>query len=275
MTNPSTNAERFRQLHQGPELLILANAWDAASARMIEADGACAIATTSAGLAWCCGFPDGNVLAPDKLLHAIENIVRVVRVPLTVDIEAGYASSPEAVGERAASVIRAGAAGINIEDGTESPELLAARIRAVRAVASKLGVDLFINARTDVLLRGLASGSRAIDEVVKRADSYRAAGADGVFVPALVDRSAIAELVSQVTIPLNVMAMPGLPGARELAELGVRRLSAGAAIAQAAFGHARTLARSFLTDGSSEPLFAGDTADYADMNRLLSGRAPG
>jgi 2-methylisocitrate lyase-like PEP mutase family enzyme len=274
MSNPSANAERFRLLHQGPQLLILANAWDAASARMIEADGARAVATTSAGLAWCCGFPDGNALAPDNLLHAVENIIRVIRVPLTVDVEGGYGSTPEAVAERVASVIRAGAAGINIEDGAEPPQVLADRIRAVRAVASKLGVDLFINARTDVLLRGLASGSHAIDEVVKRADGYRAAGADGVFVPAVVDRSAIAELVSQIPIPLNVMAVPGLPGARELADLGVRRLSAGAAIAQSAFGHARTLARSLLTDGSSEPLFAGDTADYADMNRLMSGRAP-
>ena len=152
----------FRRLHEGPGLLVLPNAWDAGSARLIESVGAKAIATTSAGLAWAHGYPDGNVLPNDQLLAAIGDIARVIRVPLTVDIEAGYSDAPHAVAQLVARIAAVGVAGINIEDGAGSPDLLCKKIAAIRESIEHLGVDLFINTRTDVYLRGIASGDAAI-----------------------------------------------------------------------------------------------------------------
>src|ERR1700692_1224899 len=135
----------FRNLHQEPALLLLPNAWDAITARLIESLGAKAIATTSAGLAWSRGYPDGNALPDDQLIAATRDIARVIRVPLTVDIEAGYSDDPRTVARLVARILDIGAVGINIEDGAASPDLLCKKIAAVRDVAMRSGVDLFIN----------------------------------------------------------------------------------------------------------------------------------
>src|SRR5580704_3673841 len=148
------STQRFRSLHQGPDVLLLPNAWDAITARLIESLGAKAIATTSAGLAWSRGYPDGNALPEDQLIAATRDIARVIRVPLTVDIEAGYSDDPRAVARLVARVMAAGAVGVNIEDGAGSPDLLCTKIAAIRESAAHLGVELFINARTDIYLRG-------------------------------------------------------------------------------------------------------------------------
>src|SRR5688500_823045 len=177
-----STAESFHQLHR-EGLLSLANAWDAGSARIIEARGALAIATTSAGLAWSQGYADGDCLPITNLLHAVQTICRVVRVPVTIDIESGYSSFAQAVGETVAALIDRRVAGINIEDGSEHPDLLCAKIESVRTVAQHLGVALFVSARTDVMLRRLADGDEAVEMVVARAARYGEAGADGLFVP--------------------------------------------------------------------------------------------
>src|SRR5213078_3501234 len=188
MKNPDL-ATAFHALHRGPEPLILANAWDAGSARLIESLGARAIATTSAGVAWVHGYPDGDALPEPQLLATAQAIARVIRVPLSMDIEAGYSDDPDAVGRLAAALIEAGVVGINLEDGAGTPELLCAKIARIRRVARELGVDLYINARTDVYLRGLspeadrvaetcAGGalSRGRSERHLRAEARRAAG---------------------------------------------------------------------------------------------------
>ncbi len=155
MPPSSEAAARFRDLHrQG--LLRLANAWDAGTARLIEQRGAAAVATTSAGLAWAQGYADGDRLDPDVLLQAVSHIARVIRVPLTVDVEGGYSDEPDSVAALVLRVVHAGAAGINLEDGAGAPDLLAAKIRAIREACVAQGADVFINARTDVYLRGLA-----------------------------------------------------------------------------------------------------------------------
>src|SRR4030095_9818264 len=132
----------FRQMHQ-EGILLLANAWDAGTARLIESLGARAIATTSAAVAWSHGYADGNVLPVPVLVSTVAEIARVVRVPLTVDVEAGYSDDPASVGEVVARVVEAGAVGINLEDGTSSPDLLCAKVEAARRAASRLGVDLY------------------------------------------------------------------------------------------------------------------------------------
>jgi 2-methylisocitrate lyase-like PEP mutase family enzyme len=250
-------------------LLVLANAWDAGSARLIESLGAKAIATTSAGVAWSHGYGDGDLL-PVRLLHStIAAITRVIRVPLTVDIEGGYSSDASAVGEAVGGAIGAGAVGINIEDGASEPDLLCAKIEQAKRAGVRLGVDLFVNARSDVYLRGLALPDRRVAETLARAERYRAAGADGIFVPGLAESGDIAAVASGARLPLNVMAWPGLPRAAELEPLGVRRLSAGSSIAQAAFGTTASLAAAFLRDGASDPL--GESAmPYGDINALFT-----
>jgi 2-methylisocitrate lyase-like PEP mutase family enzyme len=265
-----THTETFRKLHTGPAILVLPNAWDAGSARLIESIGARAIATTSAGVAWSRGYPDGDALPIDLLLATAREIARVVRVPLSVDMESGYSDDPAAVATLATRLIDAGVVGINIEDGAGSPDLLAAKIEAVRRAAARTGVDLFVNARCDVHLRSIATGDEAIEEVVRRATRYRNAGCDGLFVPCLAEGAAIAAVAGAVDpLPLNIMLMPDLPGFDALRAQGVRRLSAGSAIAQAALGHARRLAADFLA-GSAREMF--DVAvDYGATNDLFAG----
>jgi 2-methylisocitrate lyase-like PEP mutase family enzyme len=265
------HADVFRRLHDGRELLLLANCWDAGSARLIESLGARAIATTSAGVAWANGYPDGDALPVQRLYATVAAIARVIRVPLTVDVEGGYSGDPVAVGETIAAVVDAGAVGINIEDGAGPPDLLAAKIGRIKQAAARLGVDLFVNARTDVYLKGLVPAPGRVAETLARAARYRDAGADGIFVPAVVDPTEIRDIAAAAGLPLNVLAWAGLPPAPGLAKLGVRRLSAGSAIAQALWSRAATMAASFLEDGASDRVSEGGMA-YPTINALFAAR---
>lgn len=260
----------FRALHAPGNLLCLANAWDAGSARLFESLGSPAIATTSSGVAWAHGYPDGDTLPVDILVATVRAIARVVAVPLTVDVEGGYADDPAAVAATVARVIDAGAAGINIEDGSGPPQRLAAKIAAIKGAAAAAGVDLFVNARIDVYLRQLVPPEGLAGELAARIATYREAGADGVFAPGLADPGAIAAAVDAAgALPLNLMAVPGLPDATALRALGVRRLSAGGAVASAAWATAQRLSGAFIADGSSAALFADDAIGYAAMNALM------
>jgi 2-methylisocitrate lyase-like PEP mutase family enzyme len=259
-------AAEFRRLHQDG-ILVLANAWDAMSARLVASLGARAVATTSAGVAWSNGYPDGDRLPVPLLVGAVERIARVVRVPLTVDCEGGYAADPAAVAETIAAVVDAGAAGVNLEDGFDPADVLAAKVERIRA----RGTDVFVNARTDVYLKGLVEPARRVEETLRRAAVYRAAGADGLFVPGVVDRGEIRAIASGAGLPVNVLVRAGLPHAAELAALGVRRLSAGSDVAEAVLGRAAALVRAFLADGASEPLADGALA-YPDVQDLMAER---
>lgn len=267
--NPAA-AQLFHQLHQ-KGLLILANAWDAGSARLIESLGAKAIATTSAAVAWSHGYPDGDRLPVPLLLATVADIARAVRIPISVDSEGGYADDPAAVAEHIAALIDAGAVGINIEDGSGTPDRLCAKIEGAKAAGARRGVDLFVNARTDVYLKGLVPADERVAESLARAERYRRAGADGIFVPGLREAPEISAIASAARLPLNVLAWPGLPSASELEALGVRRLSAGSGIAQALLGRMSSLAAGFLRSGASDPLADG-AMPYADLNALMSER---
>ncbi len=263
-------AQTFHRLHH-EGFLVLANAWDAATARLIEGLGAKAIATTSAAVAWSHGYADGDLLPAPLLCATVAEIARVIRVPLSVDIEGGYADDPAAVADVVAEVVAAGGVGINIEDGTRAPDRLCAKIEHAKAAARRLGIDLFVNARTDVYLRALVPAERRLDETLARGERYRAAGADGFFVPGLTDAAIIRTIASTVPLPLNVLAGVGLPPAAELAALGARRLSAGSGIARAALGRTSVLAEAFLREGRSDPLTT-ETLPYAQVNALLGAR---
>jgi 2-methylisocitrate lyase-like PEP mutase family enzyme len=260
----------FRKLHTESKPLCLANAWDAGSARLIESLGASAIATTSAGVAWALGYSDGNRLPIQSLAVLAANIVRVIRVPLSVDFEAGYSDLPAVVGENTKLLLDAGVAGINIEDGGGSPDLLVAKIDQIKRCAVAHGTDLFVNARTDVYLHGLVAEDKRLEETIVRGRRYQAAGADGFFVPALMEPTYIRTIVDDVHLPLNVMACPGQSAADVLGKIGVRRLSSGSAISQVLWSRAEELAAEFIACGRSEPLYKGRKS-YQALQALFTG----
>ena len=262
-------AATFRRLHAETQLLRLANAWDVASARLIESVGAPAIATTSAGVAWALGFPDGNRLPIQRLADLAANIVRLIRIPLSVDFEAGFSDSPTIVGENVKLLLDAGVVGINVEDGGNTPDLLVAKIEQIKRCAAAHGTDLFVNARTDVYLQGLVPEENRLEDTIARGRRYQQAGADGFFVPALTEPFQIRRIVAEVDLPLNVMVWPGQGAAEALGKLGVRRLSAGSAISQVLWAHAEVLAREFLTAGESAP-FSKPCKPYPELQALFA-----
>ncbi|PZH07930.1 3-methyl-2-oxobutanoate hydroxymethyltransferase [Streptomyces sp. NTH33] len=267
-TTQPARARLFRSLHTPAAPLALANAWDVASARVIEAAGAPAIATTSAGVAWSLGSPDGDALARDQALELISRITAAVAVPVTADIEGGYGQDAADVAETVTGVLAAGAAGVNIEDGTRAPDELATRLAVARRTADRTGADLFLNARIDTYLLGLGDPDTRLEETLSRARLYVDAGADGIFVPGTTDTATIAALAEGISVPLNVMAGPGAPGVAELGALGVARVSLGPGVAQAAYAAARRAARELFDTGGYESLAGGMT--FPELNALLS-----
>lgn len=262
-----SNADRFHSLHAAG-FLILPNAWDAGSARVIETLGARAVATSSAAVCWAHGYADGHHLPVDVLVATVREITRVVSLPVTCDFEGGYADDLPTVADNIARVMDAGAVGINIEDGRDPPELLAAKIGAVREAAAKAGVTLFVNARTDVFLKGLAEGEAAVAETLRRAALYRQAGADGLFAPYVVDETHIRAIADGCGLPLNVMARPGLPVAARLEALGARRLSSATGLARAALNALKATTVDWLARGDSDALSAAG-GEPTDFNKLF------
>ncbi|MCS3838467.1 2-methylisocitrate lyase-like PEP mutase family enzyme [Pseudomonas sp. JAI111] len=258
---------QFHQLHHDG-LLILTNVADATGARIVEQLGCKAVATSSAAVAWAHGYPDGNALPLERLISTVESIARVISVPLTVDIEAGYSNDLARVAEVIDAVIAAGAVGINIEDGASPPELLAHKIEIARQVAERRQVTLFINARTDVYLKGLVPAEDRVAETLRRAALYQAAGADGLFAAGVTAEYEIAALCQGTSLAVNVLGLPGLPSLDELKALGVRRLSAGSGIAEFLYGAMASLAKGFLETGKLDSSHL-KAFTYGEVNALL------
>ncbi|MFF4577412.1 isocitrate lyase/phosphoenolpyruvate mutase family protein [Streptomyces sp. NPDC001389] len=269
MTAALEKATAFTALHSPAAPLALANAWDVAGARIVEAAGAPAVATTSAGVAWSLGAPDGDALARDRALDLIARVAGAVSVPVTADIEGGFAADAAGVGETVAGVLAAGAVGVNIEDGTRAPAEHAERLAAARAAADAAGIPLYINARVDTYLFGLGESATRLDETLARASAYLAAGATGVFVPGVTDPAIVAELARGIDAPLNVLVGPGAPSVAELGALGVARVSLGSWVAEAAYAAVRRATEELLADGTYGSL-AG-ALPYGELNALLKG----
>ena len=261
------SSQLFRTLHTADQPLVLVNAWDVASARIVEAAGATAIATTSAGVAWSLGAPDGDALGRDLAVDLVTRIVAAVSVPVTADIESGFGETPDDVANTVRAIVDAGAVGVNIEDALHDGagplrdvDEQCARLAAARAAA---GIPLYINARVDTYLRGVGG----VEETVARATAYLAAGADGIFVPGVADPDTIAALVAAIPAPLNILAGPGSPSVPELAKLGVARVSLGSSVAQAAYAVAQRAAAEAYATGTYAALT--DSLDYGALNALL------
>ena len=273
MSQPD-KAALFRRLHQGPGILVLPNVWDVASARIVEQAGFPAIATSSAGVAFALGYPDGERISRDEMTSVVARIVAHVAVPVTADMEAGYGRGPEDAAATVRAVIAAGAVGMNFEDspgeGGEPllPEALQVeRVRAVREAADATGVPFVLNARTDVFLEQVGEPAGRLAHAVRRLNAYRSAGADCLFAPGVSDAATIAMLVKEVHGPLNVLAVAASPPIRELERLGVARVSLGSGPMRAGLTVLRRIAEELRTAGTYGAL-AG-AIPHADLNRLL------
>lgn len=271
--SPNDRAGLLRSYHDGRGL-VLANAWDAGSAVVTADAGALAIGTTSAGVSWALGRPDGQRLTRDDMVQAVRRIVDAVDIPVTADIEGGYGPAPQDVDATVTAVLAAGAVGINLEDSRDvggplfSAEEQAERIRAARqaAVASEVP-DMVINARTDVFLFAIGEPDGRLDEVRRRAEGCADAGADCLFVPGLLDLAALESLVAALPLPVNAMAGPGGPSVEELRSVGVQRISVGPVIAQVAYTAARAAARELFASGTYDA--CAGAADFAELNALF------
>lgn len=275
--NPQTDkAIQFRQLHRGPAALVLPNVWDVASARIFEEAGFPALATTSAGIAFSLGYPDGQRIPPEEMIARIGRIARAVKVPLSADVESGYGSTPEGAAKTTRDLIQAGAIGMNLEDASGDPArplldvaLAVEKIKAVREAAMQAGVPIVVNARTDVYLLPDAQAATGYDETHRRLTAYRDAGADCVFAPGLKDAETIGRLARDLQCPLNILAVPGSPSIPELERLGVARVSLGSGPMRATLSLLRAMAEELKTSGTYTTL--NSAIPYAEVNKILGG----
>jgi 2-methylisocitrate lyase-like PEP mutase family enzyme len=226
-------AETFHGLHWKGDPLVLFNAWDVATAKAIARTSA-AVATSSGAVAAALGYADGEDAPFEVVTGLVSRMTAAVSVPVSIDLEAGYGDTPDSAAKSAARILKAGAIGINIEDGLSggkrqlvSPEQHAAKIKAVRDTAQELGIHLFINARTDPFLLKFGSPDQCLNEAARRAKVYADAGADGIFVPGLIDLALIEKFVQLTPLPVNIMVTQGVPEIADLARVGVRRVSLG------------------------------------------------
>ncbi len=269
-------AEVFLRLHSGPGILILPNAWDVVSARILEDLGCPAIATTSAGVAAVLGYPDGQRVPRDEMLEAVRRIAAAVRVPVTADMEAGYGTTPEHMAQTAVAVLQAGAVGMNLEDVTDDAAnsqvelpLQIVKIKEIRRASTSLGIPLVLNARTDIFLLRIGDAETRYERTVERLRAYRKAGADCLFAPGVTDRETIAKLVDSVDGPLNILISPGCPNPKELQSIGVARASTGSSGMRAALGLLRRIGKELLETGQYSNLFDG-AIPYAELNQILA-----
>lgn len=270
-------AEEFLALHDAPPILVLPNAWDVVSARIFELEGFKAVGTTSAGIAATLGYADGQRMAMEDTIEVVRRIAGRIRVPLSADMEAGYSTEIDGVVESARAVLDAGAVGLNLEDSTLDPEaplfdtsLQVEKISAIREMASSVGVPLVVNARTDGYLFLDDDPAALLKLTVERANAYRQAGADCIFVPddGKLDKETIARLVDEIEAPVNVIAGARTPPLAELEAIGVARVSLGPRPMRAALALVRNIARELLEKGTYTRMTA-ETMTYSEVNRMF------
>lgn len=271
--NQRAKAQRFLELHTGGRLLVLPNAWDAGSARIFEQAGFHALGTTSAGVALSLGSPDGERVSRADMLEVVRRIASAVAIPVTADLEAGYGPTVNDAVETAKGAIAAGAVGMNFEDSTSDDRLVdvavnVERIRAVKKVAEAEGIAFVLNARTDVFLLQIGESAGRFDETVRRANAYRAAGADCLFVPGVTDAETIGRLVRAIKGPMNVLAGRGTPPTGELERLGVARVSIGGGPMRAALTLTLRIAQE-LAERGTYTSFTENALPLRDFNRLF------
>jgi 2-methylisocitrate lyase-like PEP mutase family enzyme len=269
-------AEILRKLHTSGKILILPNAWDVASARVLEELGYPAVATTSAGVAFALGYPDGQRISRDEMLDVIARIARCVKVPVTADMESGYGTTAKEIADTARAIVEAGAVGLNFEDvtgDTEDTHVEISRqvenIRALKETSASLGVPLVINARTDVYLMPIGPEATRLDRAIERLRAYREAGADCLFVPGVSDRATIEKLVKALAAPINILLTPQCPTIPELEKIGVARVSAGSSVMRATLGLVRRIGKELMQSGTYSTLSEG-AIPWGELNGMMA-----
>ncbi|MEO8724586.1 MAG: isocitrate lyase/phosphoenolpyruvate mutase family protein, partial [Acidobacteriaceae bacterium] len=263
-------AEALLALHHGPKILVLPNAWDCASARLVERAGFPAIATSSAAIASSLGFADGQNIPRQEMLAVVKRIAACVELPVTADLEAGYGNIMETARELAA----AGAVGLNLEDiESGQPDLVdipaqVEKIKTLRSASETMGIRIFINARTDVYLAQIGDPSSRFDRACERLKAYAEAGADCLFIPGIKDEALIRAFVEALKFPVNVLAVAGSPSIPRLQELGVARVSLGSGVARATLGLVDRILAELKQTGSYDAMTAG-ALPYAEVNALF------
>lgn len=270
-TRQAGMAKSFLALHHAPPVLLLPNVWDALSARLFVAAGFDAVATTSGGVAWALGYPDGEHTPWAEVVAATARIVRSAQVPVTADIEAGYGATPSEVAAHVAEIIQAGVVGINLEDGLHGPmrsiEDAMARLSAAREAARKEGVPIVLNARCDIFHLQYGEESTRFAATVERCKAYLAAGADCVYPFGLRDPATIAAFVKAVGGPVNITGRPGMPNAAALERMGVARITIASAPTLVTMSRIQTLASELRTTGGFEML--STTLRHPDAQKLF------
>jgi 2-methylisocitrate lyase-like PEP mutase family enzyme len=282
MTTLHEKADSFAERHRGPGIIVLPNAWDPGTAIVLADAGFPFVATTSAGIAFAQGVPDGQHLSRSRMLEIAAQIAAAVDVPVTADLEAGYGPLPEDVAATVAGAVAAGVVGCNIEDSTgdrDRPlfeiELAVERIRAGAEAGAASSVPFVLNARVDPYLVRLGTPEENLAESVRRANAYREAGAGCLYVPGVYDMDAIGRLVREIDGPLNVLGARGgadsALSVTDLEALGVRRVSIGGSLAVAALALVRRAAVDLRDNGTFG--YTRDAMSNADANALML-RAP-
>jgi 2-methylisocitrate lyase-like PEP mutase family enzyme len=270
----SAKAETLRRLHHQDRAVVFPNVWDATSARVVEELGYPAVATTSAGVANLLGYADGQNITRDEMLSIVSLVARVVRVPVSADMEAGYADTADQMYETATALIYSGAVGLNLEDSEDNESrlidlpLYLEKVAAVKEASAKLGVSLVLNARTDAYWWKGAQPAARLAETIKRAHVFRQAGADCIFVPGLRDVNEIRSFLKESPGPLNILGGPGAPSIHELESAGVRRVSIGSGGYRTAIGIMRKLSAQLKEQGTYE-LIGEYAIPFPEINALL------
>lgn len=270
-------ADDFLALHHAPTILILANAWDVASAKIFELEGFKAIGTTSAAISSTLGYADVQKMSLAENMQVVQRIVNHTALPVSADIEAGYATSIEGVVKAAQAVLNIGAVGLNLEDSTGDPTvpffdkaLQQDKIKAIREMAVAQGIHLVINARTDVIMFQDES-PQSLREAIERGNAYSEAGADCIFVPDVgnLDKKTIPILVKEIDAPINIIAGATTPSIPELQEMGVARVSVGPRPMRAVLTQLRKIAKELMTTGKYT-LMAESSITYSDVNQWFT-----
>lgn len=265
-------AELFAGLHRGGKILVLANPWDVVSARLFYKLGFAALATTSGGVAFAQGYPDGENISREEMAAVVKRIADAVPVPLSADMEAGYGPAPEDVAETVRQAIAAGAVGVNIEDGAKDGPaplfdmaLSTERIHAAVEAGEQAGIPITVNARTDGFHFG--DGADVLEDAIARANAYLAVGAGCAFVPWVRDSDRIAALVKGIDGPVNLLAAADTPPVAELQALGVTRVTVGGSLARACITTAQAAAEELLGPGTFE--FGCDVLSQGQVHGLF------
>lgn len=269
----TAKAEKLQALIDADETLVLPNVWDVAGARVVAESGYPVIATSSAGIAWSLGRPDGEVISRDDMLFMVKRIADGVDLPVTADMEAGYGEAPEAVADTVVATLEAGAVGANIEDSSSQAaghplldyDLSVARIRAAKKAADGYGVPFVINARSDGFFGGPGEG--VFEETVRRCNAYLQEGAGCVFVPFVRDRDTMEKLLATIDGPVNFLANPAAPDLTAMQEMGVARVSIGGLFSLMIYTRVREACHELRDHGTLS--WGRDNIIHPDMNKLM------